>query len=472
MHNFLYPVKNSYITNEIGYTDANFSLDSTLEIKSVNLLQKNYSYYFLQDISGSFTSCYNNFNGFSGYISGSSFDGVVSYGTVYITGSTLLSTENYNGILGTGSVISYSGSLTGAVDGSITGSLSGSVDFIVGQVASFTGSMIGTLVGTHSIYQPSYTLSIVPEVSRALLQFDLSEISQSISNGSLKTGSLSFILNLKTAEVKEIPLDYTIHAYPLLSQWSIGTGRYQLGGTTNGVSWNYTDYYGGTAWTSSGGDFYTASNYTASQNFSHANTDIKMDITNIVYGWLSGSISNNGLILVTSLEDSQNPSGYNKLEFFSTETNTIYSPYLDTIWDDSIYTTGSLLPITTSRSFNLIIQNMGREYKCGSIPRINVFARDNSPLKNYNKGLQLNQYTTSSYVPSSTYYSIKDNESEEVIIDFDSGTKLSCDGDINYFFLDTTGLPQERYYRILLKTITSDGRIDIFDNGNVFKISR
>ena len=58
-----------------------------------------------------------------------------------------------------------------------------------------------------------------------------------------------------------------------------------------------------------------------------------------------------------------------------------------------------------------------------------------------------------------------------LVIDFDDYTKLSCDGAIHYFRLDTTGLPVERYYRILIKT-EINGEIVIFDNGNIFKVSR
>jgi hypothetical protein len=302
------------------------------------------------------------------------------------------------------------------------------------------------------------------------MQFDLTSISQSISNGSISnTGSLKFYLNLKTANVKEVPLKYTLYTYPLTQNWNIGDGRYQLGGSDTGVSWNYSDYNGGTAWSSSGAAF--TSSYSASQYFNHINSDVRMDITSMAFAWISGSIKNNGLIVITSLESSSQ-SNNNLLQFFSTETNTIYYPYLDVFWDDSVFNTGSLTPITTARSFNLIVQDMFYEYKYGSVPRIDVFARDNNPLKNYTKALQLSQYTTSSYVPINTFYSIIDNESSEVLIDFDAGTRLSCDGNINYFLLDTTGIPQERYYRIILKTFASDGRVNIFDNGNVFKVTR
>ena len=37
-----------------------------------------------------------------------------------------------------------------------------------------------------------------------------------------------------------------------------------------------------------------------------------------------------------------------------------------------------------------------------------------------------------------------------ILIDFDDNTKLSSDGNIHYFKIDTTGLPVERFYRILI----------------------
>lgn len=475
MHNFIYPVQNSYITNESGYANSNFSLDSILEVKAVNQLTQFTTYYITQSISQSINNQCNGIIGYTGYLSGGLFTGSAIYANVFVSGSSNFSSTSYTGYFTGSTVTAYSGSLMGVVSGSVSGSLSGSIKFISGSITQFTGSFSGSLNGTQSIYQPYNTSTLIPyATSRTLMQFDLTSISQSISNGSISnTGSLKFYLNLKTANVKEVPLKYTLYAYPLLQSWNIGDGRYQLGGSDNGVSWNYADYNGGTNWISSstGGYYTTSSNLSSLQFFNHRNSDVKMDITPMAKAWLSGSIVNNGLILLTSLENSSQIND-NTLQFFSTETNTIYSPYLDTYWDDSIYNTGSLTPITTARSFNLIIQDMVSEYRFGSIPRIDVFARDNNPLKNYIKALQLSQYTTSSYLPKNTFYSIVDNESSEVIIDFDVGTRLSCDGNINYFLLDTTGLPQERYYRIILKTFCPDGRVNVYDNGNIFKIVR
>jgi hypothetical protein len=475
MHTFIYPSQNSYITNENGYENSNFSLDSTLEIKSVNSFVPTVTLYVTQSISGS-TPCNIQIFGFSGQFFGG-LNGIISnfVGNIVATGSFI--TNNFTGTY-TGSLVSnYSGSIIGSASGSILGYFSGSINndansYLSGSLTGLTGSMYSGSIynGITNVYNPTPSYTILSTISRTLMQFDLTSISQSILNGNIvNTSSLKYYINLKNSEANEIPLNYTIYAYPLITPWKVGDGRYQLGGSANGVSWNYTDYYNGTSWTKYGGDYVTSGSYSASQTFNNASSDIKMDITNMVNGWIGGGITNNGLILITSLESSSYSSN-NSLEFFGTQTNTIYSPYLDVSWDDSVYTTGSMPNLVYP--YTIVLQNLKAEYKFGSIPKIHVFARPQTPLKNFIKGIQSNYYLTSSYLPSASYFMIKDNESEEVIMDFDEGTKLSCDGYTNYFEFDTTALPQERYFRIIVKVYDFNGAVDIFDNKNIFKVVR
>lgn len=475
MHTFIYPSQNSYITNESGYENSNFSLDSTLEIKSINSFIPIKALYVTQSLLGS-TSCNAQIFGFTGTFKGG-LNGIINSfgGNIIATGS--FTTDNFTGKYTGSSVTNYSGSINGGVSGSISGYFSGSINndyvsYLSGSLLNFTGSIYSGSIynGITHIYSPNITYEIVSTKSRTLMQFDLNFISQSIANGNIvNTSSLKYYLNLRNSEANEVPLNYTIYAYPLTKSWQIGDGRYQLGGSVNGVSWNYTNYYNGTVWNNVGGDYITSSSYSASQTFNNASSDIKMDITNMVNGWLSGSISNNGLILITSLESSSYSSN-NNLEFFGTQTNTIYSPYLDAYWDDSVYTTGSMPSLVYP--YTIVLQNLKAEYKFGSIPKIHVFARPQTPLKNFTKGLQSDYYLTSSYLPSASYFMIKDNESEEVIMNFDAGTKLSCNGYTNYFEFDTTALPQERYFRIIVKVYDFNGAVDIFDNKNVFKVVR
>jgi hypothetical protein len=75
-------------------------------------------------------------------------------------------------------------------------------------------------------------------------------------------------------------------------------------------------------------------------------------------------------------------------------------------------------------------------------------------------------------LPSSSYYSIKDNETEEIIIGFDNYTKISCDPDGHYFYLDTTGLEKERYYKVLIRVDCDNGNSYTFDSIDLFKVRR
>jgi hypothetical protein len=109
--------------------------------------------------------------------------------------------------------------------------------------------------------------------------------------------------------------------------------------------------------------------------------------------------------------------------------------------------------------------------RAGNIVRVNVFARQEFPFKNFQRRTQFTQFLTPLYLPTSSYYAIKDNETDQIVLDFDNYTKVSCDTNGNYFLIDTTGLPQERYFKLLIKTEQS-GSVYTFDHGDIFKIVR
>jgi hypothetical protein len=139
----------------------------------------------------------------------------------------------------------------------------------------------------------------------------------------------------------------------------------------------------------------------------------------------------------------------------------------------SVEITGSSLqPLDTEKPFVVIIQNLKKEYSFGDFPRIGVFGREHFPLKTFGKAPQQPTYITPKFLPSSSYYSIKDNETEEIIVGFDNYTKISCDSSGNYFYLDTTSLVQERYYKILIKVVADNKNIYTFDAFDLFKVRR
>ena len=127
--------------------------------------------------------------------------------------------------------------------------------------------------------------------------------------------------------------------------------------------------------------------------------------------------------------------------------------------------------LDTSHPFTVIIKNLNPEYRGGDIPRITVFGRPQFPMKAFETSSVQTAYITPKLLPTSSFYAIKDNWSEEMIVDFDNYTQISSDAVGNFFLLDTTGLAQERPYRVLVR-LNSSGSIYTFDHGDVFKITR
>jgi len=557
MHTFIYPSQDTYINNSSKYKNKNFGLDEILEIYASNNGKKTvYSSPYWHDAPLT-ASSYGN-EGWLAYTTSSIFIysgskwrafGLTSSavpGTTFIANFTgrlknktsgnkialyLSGSSDYASGSFSGSVLSpqcvtssYSGSFISSSGwGGIISTITSSNSYYV-DVVNFVGYFKGVYTGSFTVPTTSEYL-ITPEFSRTLLKFDLTELSQSVSNNTVSGSDIKFTLNLKCCGARNIPLNYSIYAYPLNQTWDNGNGRYADDGSQLGCSWNYRNYdgngiwygndvtgsvytndnylltasYATGSWKNQGGTWYykvpssytnkpkwicSSSKYTplansslvCNQSFNYGEqSDIKMDITQIVRSWLCGCVPNNGLILLTSFEIStpplQNTNGL--LQFFSRDTNTIYSPYIDVAWDDSVFNTGSLAPISGSIQNIINLQYLKNEYKAGSLPKIFVFARDRYPLKQFNKSYQQPAMVTPKYLPSSSYYMIKDAESEEVLVDFSDYTKLSCDPvQGNYFKLQTTGLPQERYLTIFIKVVYDDGSIDIVNTQKVFKITR
>lgn len=131
-----------------------------------------------------------------------------------------------------------------------------------------------------------------------------------------------------------------------------------------------------------------------------------------------------------------------------------------------------LTPLDIERPFSINIGNLQPEYKAGDIIKVNVFGRKKFPPKYFGISTQQEQYLVPEFLPTSSYYALKDNQTDEIVMNFDSFTQISCaypEG--NYFRVDTTSLPQERYYRILIR-VEDGSQIDTIDTGKTFKIIR
>jgi hypothetical protein len=347
--------------------------------------------------------------------------------------------------------------------------------------------------------------------SRVLMKFDMDEIESRVNSGKISQNA-KYYLSLRSADVREIPQEYTVYAYPLSSSWTNGTGKYFNNPiTTDGTSWKYrTSKANATEWdipptianyewdnasltwvdanllfgvnlsayvTSSynskegGGTWWNYDNVECTQSFSYESSDVYMNITQIAKKWITGSgrFVNDGLIMKFSQELENAGESLTSLKFFGTDSNTIYVPRLHVVWDDSIFITGSLTRVDVDGLTPNI--KLKKFYSQDEKAKIKIHANKRFPQKNYTTEAY---HLTNYYLPSSSYYEVRDAHTDEVILPFDyTGSKISCDGTSSYFNLWMNSFQPERFYRIVLKVETSGGdNVQIFDNNYYFKVTR
>jgi hypothetical protein len=304
----------------------------------------------------------------------------------------------------------------------------------------------------------------IARTNRAIVQFRTTDITNTLDTK--VTGSWSSSLNLYLAEAGELPQSYTLYAYPVSQSWTNGTGkRDDVPVNVTGASWKYRDAQT-TDWASLGGDFIT----TISGSQFHdlvSSHDVNIDVTSIVDSYYSSSIPNHGFLikLQDSLEN-ETTSSIN-LKYFSSDTHTIYPPFLEFKWDDSSYNT-SLSELNTDIS-TISIKNHKEKYIDSDIVRFRLSCRPKYPVRTFTTS---SIYLTEYALPQNSYWGIKDEYTDEMIIDFDTTyTKLSADNTGMYFDVYMDTLQPERFYRLLVKTTLNNSTI-VVDNKNIFKVTR
>jgi hypothetical protein len=340
------------------------------------------------------------------------------------------------------------------------------------------------------------TLEGTPDIARSLTQFDSTEILDVINN---KINNTPWNVYFKSfvASAQGITSDYTLEIWPVAQNWNNGTGEFADNPQTqDGISWNYSNYSGSGVWSMSGSagtELYTGSfnslyssqgggnwfysgsgvsSYRATQSFGlRSDKDLNVEVKTIVSKWYSGSLPNYGFITKweSSVEFANNQYVQPVVKYYSVDTNTIYPPQLEFRWRDySTVLTGSLTgSILTTTNIKLALnENPGVFYP----DSINRFVVNSSPLYPP-RTFQTSSYFTDLYfLPTSSYYAIKDLDTDEFLINFDTQyTQISSDGDGNYFDIYMNGLEPERYYKILIKTIINGSTL-IFDDHYYFKV--
>ena len=336
----------------------------------------------------------------------------------------------------------------------------------------------------------TFFTSADPQVSRFLVKFSQSEIEDILTN---KIGTASFQSNLKTyiSDITGLNSTTTLEVYPISGSWNMGTGRYpNRPQTQNGVCWTSRLSANDGNWPTTfqtyatasyqpnnpgGGTWYTGSalglNVTQSQELSYSsNKDLNIDVTNTVLTWYSGSNSlggflNDGFIIKQSDSDEfvANRNYVTTIKYFSIDTHTIYPPELTMQWRDYDFNTGSSTNtiINTTQMVASLGNNPGT-FNRGSIEKFRINCRPQFPQRVFQTA---SLYSINHYLPTSSYYAIKDLDTNEFVIDFDTNyTQISADNESSYFTLYMNGLEPERYYQILIKTILGGETLILNDN--------
>ena len=349
------------------------------------------------------------------------------------------------------------------------------------------------------------------DVSRVLIQFDYSYISSSVQSGVIPSDA-KYYLNLFDASSTELAVEQSLFAYMISGSWNGGTGTADRDPTiSDGASWKYRDNdTTKTQWVSGsdtqGGTWYTSSldsgfNVSSSFDLVYETKDIRMDVTDLVKNHIYSSsvFPNYGFILkrenvptsqsLYSIFDPTTATGsaehdtshQGNLKFFSRETNTIFPPKLEVEWDDSNWNTGSLsaLSSTDLDRLKVYFKNLKPEYKEKSKVKFRVVGRELYPTRGFDTTPAA---LTVKYLPSGSrtlqqgaYYSVKDAETEDVIIPFSTGSIISCDSTSNYFNLWMDGFQPERFYRFEIKVVSGSGAEQtsmIYDDEFTFKVVR
>lgn len=177
-------------------------------------------------------------------------------------------------------------------------------------------------------------------ISRAILQWDLAEVSALTASGDMPSTGVSYRLRLKAARTNTtLPSSFTLLVAPLTRSWDEGRGidvdRFSDFGCANWVKAKSDTY-----WTTQGGDFEGPSlGHNVSQSFDAGDEDLDLDVTGLVNTWLTGGLTNHGLMVKLSgaAEATTDYTDYYLKRFYG--RGAWYAdrrPFIEARWDDSV----------------------------------------------------------------------------------------------------------------------------------------
>ena len=312
------------------------------------------------------------------------------------------------------------------------------------------------------------------DTARSLIKFDTDSLSSKLSDGSVTMSVAEMVL--RETEPTEIPLSYSLEINPISQSWEMGNGTRFDDISTSGCTWNYRD--SGSNWLPTnvpnsgsatgsfdgkGGMWYTASQ--ATRSYDYESSDLIVDVSSSFSFWLDEDYPNEGFIIKHESSKENDDIDYGQLKFFSKETHTIYQPKVRIGWDNSRYETGSLQALP--EEYKISLKRLKKSYRAGGRYDIEVFARELYPQKTFQNTFG---YSTGSLLPTSSFYQIRDCESNDIIIPFGDFSKLSTFGNKSRISLDLTNFEINRSYKVELK-IERTGSAEYFDDDYIFEVT-
>jgi hypothetical protein len=279
------------------------------------------------------------------------------------------------------------------------------------------------------------------KISRALIYFDL-------PTDIASQPETEYFLLLHIADAKYVHRYSTLEVLPISGSWREGSGYFyqDVKNVEDGVSWNTRD--GTTTWSELGGD--TLNTPTASFAFNDILriANFRINVTDIIRN--SDPDTWHGIMVKFSDEVETDSTNFSNIKLFSSNTHTIFSPRLESFRIEQTFVTGSLKPIANS-TVSIIPRNMKEAYTLGEQDKIYLVVRDKYPDKRFDA---TQRYRNQYYLPSSSYYRIRDQVTDLEIFSFDAASAIQCDASGSFITLDTSGLDVNRYYDIELKVQT------------------
>lgn len=330
-----------------------------------------------------------------------------------------------------------------------------------------------------------YNTSAGGQTARTLIKWDTVDIKNAINTVTKSAGDSNYEVHLvmNLAMANELPIDISVQAFPLSSSWDEGTGKFgDSPDNTTGCSWRFKNAGKTNQWQTAsydsnvtgsyqienkgGGVWYT--NYSATENFSGQNNfDIETDITSIFSKYYDDTLDNNGIVLKLADDLEFNQSASVRLKYYGSNTNTIYPPHVEIRSTATGSYTGSLPELNDSDCVITLRNNKG-EYTDKDVQRFRLHCRSKYPTRTFTTS---SAYTSNNVLPTGSQWALKDENTEEMIFDYSSGTVINHDATSNYFDVFMDGLQPERYYRVLVKT-EIDGSTMVVDTNEIFKVVR